>query len=781
MAGEIKPNGFFIFDQPMEGAVKKEEHPGLFKRIRQFFLSRYAVLALCFLLAGSMIFYNTAALQFGSIDTSGISETRGVSRQQVVSAARGEIVDAAGIPLAYSREINTVSITYAGLDNDDLNAMLLDLSLFLEDRQVGIVANLSDYLIMDHTGCNHGEEDGEDCGLPGFVQDKEIIAAWQGNSNIFGLASPPENLKSTFDDKYIKIDPGIFFDYLLYKIFKIEDPEGDGQEYSREDAYRIMQLRYQIMIDSWAFRNGIPVKIAWDVDAGTVSQINEQNYRFLGVITGQEYSRTYTDSAATISHVLGYVGRVTANQYEELRLQGYSLDSVIGQTGVESTAERYLTGQDGIKPYNIWTVAGENGAFYSETIGKDAVPGNNVQLTIDLELQNVAANSLKTVIENIRSSPNNKNKGDADAGAVVMIDVKTGEVLAMASFPDYDPNDFIRQQYDEAAADRVADYLSDNVAKPLWNRAIQEIYAPGSTFKACTSVAALESGTITPNSSTIRCVGTETIGDWLWRCLEYPNRGHGNLNLTEALATSCNMYFFNLGYRTGIDQIDYWGQKLGLGEYTGIDLPLEAKGFRSSRTTKKLLRSNPSDQIWFPADTCQTAIGQFDNSFSIIQLAVYTAALATGKQVTPHVIDKITGSDGTIIVDYAYDPVSIGISESTLAAVRKGMIAAAHDSDGTAYRAFKDFPIKIAAKTGTAETGFEDRSSSNGLFICYAPADNPQVAIAQIVEKGAWGSNTIGIAKDLLTAYFGLNSPQISDVTKQPGFPDMMITAGEAP
>jgi len=781
MAGEIKPNGFFIFDQAMEGAVKKEEHPGLFKRIRQFFLSRYAVLALCFLLAGSMIFYNTAALQLGSADTSGISETRGVSRQQSVSAARGEIVDAAGVPLAYSREINTLSITYAGLDNDDLNAMILDLVRFLEASHVEIDETLSDYLVMDHSGCGHEQSEGEDCGLPVFAKEKEVIAAWQGNSNIFGLISPSEDLVSTFDDKFIKTDPEIFFDYLLYKIFRIEDPEGDGQVFSREDAYRIMKLRYQIHIDNWAFRNGTPIKIASGVSDEVVSQINEQNYRFLGVITGKEFSRTYTAAAATISHVLGYVGRITSSQYEDLRLQGYSADAIIGQAGVESTAERYLAGQDGIKPYNIWTVAGESGTFYSEAIGKNAVPGNNVQLTVDLELQNVAANSLKSVIESIRNSPKNKNMGDADAGAVVMIDVNTGEVLAMASFPDYDPNDFVLQETDETAADRVADYLTNSVAKPLWNRAIQEIYAPGSTFKACTSVAALESGVITPTSSTIRCVGTETIGDWLWRCLEYPSRGHGNLNLTEALATSCNMYFFNLGYRTGINQIDYWGQKLGLGEYTGIDLPGEAKGFRSSRTTKKLLRSNPADQTWFPADTCQTAIGQFDNSFSIVQLAVYTAALATGKQVTPHTIDKITAGDGSVVVDYAYDPVSIGISESTLAAVRKGMIAAANDKEGTAYRYFKDYPIEVAAKTGTAETGFEDRSSSNGLFICYAPADNPQVAIAQIVEKGAWGSNTIGIAKDLLTAYFGLDATKISDLADEAGLADLIAASGELP
>lgn len=781
MAGEIKPTGFFIFDNQIDGAFKNEERPGFFKRVKQFFLSRYSVLTLCFMLAGSMIFYNTAVLQLGSSDTSGISETIGVSRQQTIKAARGEIVDAAGVPLAYSVEVNTLSITYAGLDFKELNAMLLDLSLFLEDNGVEIEETLSDYLVLDHSGCEHDEGAGEDCGLPVFKKDIEVIVDWQTNGNIFKLKSGTDNALSAFDDSNVKTDPSTFFDFLLMEKFEIENPESDGQIYSREDAYRIMKLRYMIMINSWSFRNGLPLEIARGVSDSIVSQVNEQNFRFPGVIAGQEYERAYTDSADDICHVLGYVGRITENQYDELRLQGYSADAVIGQAGVELTAERYLTGQDGIKPYNVWTVAGENGAFYSEAIGKDAVPGYNVQLTIDLELQTVAANSLQTVIDSIRNSPNNKNKGDADAGSVVMIDVKTGEVLAMASAPGFSPNDFILQSTDEAAADRVTDYLTNSVTKPLWNRAIQEIYAPGSTFKACTSIAALQSGTIRPTSSTIRCVGTESIGDWVWHCLEYPRSGHGNLNLTQALATSCNMYFFNLGYRTGIDQIDYWGQKLGLGEYTGIDLPGEAKGYRSSRATKKLLRSQPEDQIWFPADTCQTSIGQFDNSFSIIQLAVYASALATGNKVTPHVIDKITAGDGTIVIDYQYDPISIGIDESTLAAVRLGMIAAANDPEGTAYRAFKDFPIEVAAKTGTAETGFEDRSSSNGLFICYAPADNPQVAIAQIVEKGAWGSNTIGIAKALLTAYFGLDKTGTENAASQPGLIDNIVVAGTAP
>ncbi|MEA4888209.1 MAG: penicillin-binding transpeptidase domain-containing protein [Clostridiaceae bacterium] len=782
MASELKQDGIFLFDhQESDQSLIREEKPGFFRRIKQFISSRYALLAVIFLLTGSMIFYNTAALQLNPSAAAGVSETSGVARQQTVKAARGDIVDASGIPLAYSRSINVLQITYAGLDSDQLNAMLLDLAHFLEDHGVQWESELTDYLQLNHDGCTHAAGEGEDCGTPVFVKSLEDTLYWETKGNVLPLKTAAAGDQATFDNQVAKDTPELLYNYLLYKLFAIEDPEADGQRYSQADAFRIMCFRYLIYQNNWAFTQGTPLEIARDISDDVVQAVNEQNYRFKGVISSLDYERVYTDDAQSLSHVLGYVGRISSDQYNELKALGYASNAMVGQAGVESTAERYLAGQDGAKPYNIWTVAEEEGTFFSENIGKNAVSGNNVKLTIDLSMQQVAVSSLKRVIEEIRNSAGNKNKGDADAGAVVMLNAKTGAVLAMASYPSYDPNDFIRQSYDEEAAKRVSQYLEDNVNKPMWNRAMMEIYAPGSTFKPATAVAALETGVITPNSSIIRCKGTEMIGDMLWHCLEKPTSGHGDLTLTAALATSCNMYFYNLGVRTGINAIDEYGKKLGLGEYTGIDLPGEAKGFRSSRATKKLLRSNPSDQIWFPADTCQSAIGQFDNSFTVLQLAVYATALATGNKVTPHVVDTITGSDGVIIRQNNIAPVPIGLKDSTLAAVKAGMLAVVNDKNGTAYDAFVDFPIKVAAKTGTAETGFEDVSSSNGLFICYAPADDPEVVIAQIIEKGAWGSNTIGIAKDMLTAYFHLNDTAATDSSLIPGLADVVVSPSATP
>jgi penicillin-binding protein 2 len=768
------PKPYYLFDrQEEEQALIRNERPRLVQRIRSFIVSRYAIMTLIILVAGAMILANTAILQLNPQAVTGIAETTGVSRQQKIHAPRGDIVDQSGVTLAWSRPVNVIQLAYTGLDTDVLNDRLLDLALTLEAHQVSWNNPLLDYLdLEDHP------EPAEDEKKPVFVSSLDEIVYWQTRSGLFPLKE--DAAVATLDNQQVKMDPELFYDYLLYHLFQIEDKKADGKKYSQADAFRIMGLRYLIYENYWAFINGTPIELARYVDQSIIQLLNEQNYRFMGVVTTVDYERTYTRSASLFSHVLGTVGFISAEQYYTWQNAGYSPDAIVGQTGVELTAERYLAGQDGIKPYNVWTVAGDSGTYYSEQIGRDPVPGNTVRLTLDMKLQKTAETSLIRVIEEIRNSPDNKNKGDADAGAVVMLDVKTGAVLAMVSVPSFDPHDFVLQEHDEQAAARVKTYLTDNTNKPMLNRTMMEIYAPGSTFKPATAVAALQTGAITPTSNTIRCKGREVIGDWLWYCLERPYGGHGNLTLTRAMATSCNLYFFNLGVRTGIDAIDEWGKRLGLGEYTGIDLPGEVKGFRASRETKKQLRSNPSDQIWFPADTCQSAIGQFDNSFTILQLAVYAASLATGDRVTPYVIDSITRPDGVIIRQDHPDPVSIGLQPETLAAVRKGMKAAVSTREGTAYRAFLDFPIPVAAKTGTAETGYEDISSSNGLFICYAPADDPQVVIAQIVEKGAWGSNTIGIARDLLSVYFGLDD-ESSDAADIPGLPDAIPTPEPTP
>jgi len=745
MAPDLKNESYFTFDKRAKAERIHGDSPDrLSSKVYQALTSRYMVLAIVFILAGALIFYNTAALQLNASSVAGIAESSGISRQMTIHAPRGDILDINGIPLAYSKPVSVLYLTYAGLDNDALNAMLLDLSQVLDSHQIEWSSKLSSYL-------DFSPEQG-----PFFARDWEAISFWQTDQYLLGLKEPTDSQVADYTNDLVKSTARELFNYFLYNRFRIEDPD-QPRRFSDEQAYSIMKLRYTLMQNNWLFTNGTPLEIARNISQDVISLINEQNFRFRGVVIGQDSTRAYASEASLASHVIGYTGRISSSQYEELKPLGYAPDAMVGQAGIEWIAERYLSGRDGVKPYNIWSVANEDGTFFSESIGKDPVPGYDVRLTLDMPLQKVAQESLARTIADIRANKTAQNFGDANAGAVVMLDVRTGGVLAMASYPYYDPNDFILQLTDEAAADRVETYLTDNVenrcstgrfrrsmlrARPLSRQQLLRLWNRGHHAI----------------SNTIRCVGTESFANWTWRCLEYPHGGHGDLTLSRGMATSCNMYFYHLGLLAGIDAIDQWAGILGLGELTGIDLPGEARGYRSGRETKQLLRSNPADQIWYPADTCQTAIGQFDNSYTIIQLATYAAALATGQKVTPHVIDSITTSDGVLIKDSSDQvPVDLGISPATLTAVREAMVAVTTDAEGTA-RIFKDFPVPVAAKTGTAETGFEDFSSSNGLLIAYAPADHPEVAIAQIVERGAWGSNTSGIAKDLLAAYFGIET-----------------------
>lgn len=725
---KIKTSG----DESGHRTKKTKKRFKLFLAFKKLASNRHVIIGFAFFVFACLIFTGTFALQINSENIPGMESVTGVSRERTISAPRGNIYDRYGIPLAYSESINVLYLCNANLENDRLNSMLLDLALLLEENDVEYADSLKKYISINP-----------------YSFEKELweIVLWQTDRHTFNLSESDSVKTIRYDDtRYAKTDPENLFNYLRYTLFSLD------YSYNSEDAYRILRIRYEIFMNSWDFRNGKPIEIARDVPSQLVAYIEEQNYRFTGILSGKEYERRYVPDAAYLGHVIGYMGAITSRQYNNLQNAGYRIDDYIGQSGVEYSAERYLKGIDGVRPYNILTQPVEKSFYYPEDIGKTPVPGNDVLLTIDLNLQKVAVNALAENIDYIRNNPRDTNKGDADSGAVVMLDVRTGEVLVMASYPGYNPNDFIMAKHDEESNERMLEVLTNTRDKPMLNRTFMEIYAPGSTFKPMTAIAALEQGV----STNIRCGGTEIIGEWEFRCLAYPRSGHGNLNLYNAMAQSCNIYFHKMGVLTGIDNIDRWMKIFGLGEYTGIDLPGEERGLRANRDTKKLLSPDPFDQIWFPADTAQTAIGQFDNKFTILQLAVYTAGIATGYRLTPHVIKEITTEEGIVIHSPENNFQKLPAKNDTLKRIRDSMVTVS--KTGTARRVFADYPISVASKTGTAETGLEDFSSSNALFVCFAPADNPEIAIAQVVEKGVWGSNTLSIAYDLMNEYFGIDN-----------------------
>lgn len=526
------------------------------------------------------------------------------------------------------------------------------------------------------------------------------------------------------------------------------------ENYTPDIAYVISALRFELL---WA-TSGSSILIAEDISLSTYAKLNENSYALTGIFTEPVAFRTY-GYGDVVSHVVGYIAAISDSEYQEMIQAGkdYSADDIIGKLGIEKTYESWL------KPHNGETTITLNsdGVEISSEETVKARPGNDIFLTIDLRLQKVALDSLKTNIESIAGMADGEtNFGDARAGAVVAMDVNTGKVLALVSYPSYDSSLFLASPDDEEAQKLIADLYKEESNGPTYNRAIQGLYAPGSTFKPLVAIAALESGNFTPNM-TIDCDGSWDIQGHTVYCMEWKkyHYTHGLINIVTGLETSCNLFFHKLGVsNAGIDSIDLWAKKFGLGEHTGIDIYGEMKGLRNNPAVKSALTNGEG---WTQADTAQASIGQLYNTFTPIQLCRYTAAIANGGNLmTPYLVDKIVNSSGETVYKGSSSSESIGMTAENIAIVQEGMIAVANAVDGTASQTFANFTvngvsIKVACKTGTPETGMEQfGQSSNAVFICYAPADDPQIAVAIVVEHGVWGSYAAPIAKDILTSYF---------------------------
>ena len=744
MAGNLIDD-YGAFDNNAERGSKNDAG-SLFKRLFSFLTNRYLVLGVGFVAFGVIILVMTTKLQFSDYQNTLSESSSGVVRQYVSQAPRGDIYDSRGVLLASTTEYNSVMLANAYLEDKELNALCLELSYLFDEYHCMVVSDLDQYYVLDPAAR--------------FVKDEEKIRLWQTDSNLFDLKDYSQGVIVTFSDDYVKTDPNVFFLYLRRK-FNIDN------NYTIEEAYRIIRIRYQIFSDNWAFIKGTPVKIASNVPDELLRIFEEQNYHYMGIVACKEYARNYTTEALYACHVLGYVGKISSVTYSDLAPFGYTSDDMVGKSGVESQMERYLHGSSGITPYNIWTKNGEESLFVPQSYGVAPQEGATVYLTIDSRIQEVGIQALKEYILQEKESDVSGFK-TASAGAFVMMNVNTGAVIAMGSYPNYDPNDFILANYgDEQAQEQVKYYLGVDEKYqeitagdlPLWNRAIMSMYAPGSTFKPCTALAGLENGIITPTNNTITCVSPYDIDGWIFKCLEYPDYGHGPLTLNDAMAQSCNIYFMILGTRTGIDNISAMANRFGLGVKSGIDLPGEIPGVMSSREYKRLTRQSVYDKTWFPSNTAQASIGQFDNCFTILQLCRYTCGIATNKLCTPYVIDRVVAGNGAILYQGQTESVDIGISEENINAVRTAMRCVATGTyhwNSSAHGQFDNYPVEMVCKTGTAETGFEKARNeySNGLFICYAPKENPEVALALVVEKGKWGSSSVVIAKKIMAAYF---------------------------
>lgn len=693
--------------------------------MKKILKDRYFIVSALFVLFGAVIISQLVDLQIVRGKEFNSSSRYVAMKDRPVPAARGRIFDRNGVPIAVNRESYTVYIANAELNDVQLNDMLFRLSNIFVKNGDPYNQSIGDYLLFSPLAFNSKKT------------EKQIIA-WQKDKELFAMK-----------DSEVKNTPEGLFQYLRDQVFKID------KKYTDEEAYRIMALRYEIKKSQWNFNTGKAICLAKGVDEKTVAEIEEQHHHFPGLITDVEPVREYID-AMWIAHVLGYTGPINEEQYANMKDQGYTRNDWIGQNGIEAAAERYLRGTNGTKKVEPFSTS-----VFDSMYTNEAIPGNDIILTIDMKLQKAAAESLERTINEIKHKGGNKNFGDANAGAAVAIDVRTGDILAMASYPTFDPLDFLHRDQPESAK-RINQLWEEGQASPTLNRAISGLYAPGSTFKPLTAIAALEEGVITPEWKYLDRGYFDFSSNVRKFCLERPRSGHGYIDLQNALATSCNIYFYDIGVRASIEKIDKWAELFGLGEYTGVDLFNEYKGTRGNPQYKK---DKFNDKWWPIADTAQTSIGQLYNRFTPLQIANYISTLANGgKKYKPHVIQRVVKYDGSIVNDRTPEYEQVPVKPENIEAIKQGMIAVNNSEDGTANAVFKNFPIMVAGKTGTPETGREKLGeSSHGLYVCYAPADDPQIAVAVVIEHGVWGANAAPVAKDILTEYFGLNGNTVRE------------------
>ena len=673
-----------------------------------------------------MFLYATKLFSLQIIETKGNTDNATTySTITTVRAARGDILDRNGNVLVGNRaSYDLVFNHYVIKSADNRNQYLYD--LLKKCRELGVQHN--DHFPISST-----------------------------RPFVYTLDSYNDSWQRYFQSFMVDwgLDPDVTAPLLIERMReRYELPE----DWSDEDARGVIGLRYEF--DLRGVTNLPNYTFIEDVSSENLSAILELNTPGLMVesSTVREYHTKYA------AHILGYMGGMDNDDWNKYKGQGYSMDAYIGQSGFEEAFEEYLHGIDGSR----MDVVSKEGAiveqYYLE--GKEPIAGNNVETTIDITLQKVSEDSLTEVMQNMVNPEINTATGestglDAEGAAVIVMKVKTGEILACASYPTFNLST-MNQDWNDIMADPL---------KPFFNRAFGAAYAPGSTFKMCTLVSAMEH----TNKKGERILGyMETIKDegvftrlegFSPQCLLYSSvyATHGTIDATDALKVSCNYFFYELGYRLTWEMMDETAKGFGLGEPTGIELT-EKTGWRSNPTSKAASYTGP-DATWNAGDRVLTAIGQSENRYTPLQLCVYACTLANrGTRYRATFLNRVASSDyRTLIKQNEPEIVSkMDISYDTYEVYMTGMRKVVTDVSGTANKYFggqqdpKPFPVAVCAKTGTAQ--HSSGGSDHAAFICFAPMEDPEIAVAVYGEKAAHGAWLAPVAQDILEAYFEMEA-----------------------
>ena len=673
---------------------------------------RFLILRILIIIMCGLILYKLFDLQIvKGNDYKEAAENRLVTNI-ITKAPRGEIFDRYGTPLVTNKVGYSVLIQRAGMNNDELNESFERITDLLRSSSCPYY----DTLPISYYPYEYEFDNDEDVSYAAARED------WFGNNK--------------YKDKYIddRMSASAVID-AFKEIYKI-DPK-----YSEDQARRIIGIRYEAELHGFSAASAFT--IADNVRVDIITRIKEQQDFYRGITVVDDYVRNY-EKPGIATHILGRTGKISAEEYAE-KSDKYGMNDIIGKQGIEKWAEDYLRGVDGVVGA-VKTAGGDE-------ISSDNIPpraGNVVVLTIDTDLQKTVEESLERNINNIRARSGVKSKdgGDCYSGAAVVLDIKTGDTLALASCPTYDMSRF----------DEDYSNLVNNEARPLWNRAVSGIYSPGSTFKPLTAIAAMQSGHLRPNEVIVDEGVYKFYKDyqpacWIWN--DY-HATHGPLNVSGAIENSCNYFFYEVGRRTGIDTLGEYAAKFGLSDKTGIELNEEVVGHMSSPEYKKQVVANVTDSDWFGGDTLQAAIGQSYSLFTPVELANYTATIANGgTRYKVNLIKSIrSSSDGSIIKESKPQVVEqLETRPDVIAAVKDGMKKVV--DEGSAANIFQNYPIEIGGKTGTAQVG---NGSNNALFVAYAPFDDPQIAVTVVLEHGVSGANAAYVARDIFDEYFKVNA-----------------------
>jgi len=629
-----------------------------------------------------------------------------------IPASRGEIRDRNGAPLVINRQSDSIVLESARFpdkkEQEKRNEVILRLINLFESQNVPWIDGLP--LIFDGNG------------QIAFPEDRESDVARMKGKDMLDLNAyaTPQNCLDA-----------------LIKLYKLGG-------YSPQDARKIASVCYALRCIQFRISN--PYTFAEDVPSSLVALIMEDSALFPGVGRAVVPVREYAVEGKLMPHILGRVAAIDPDEQEKLQGKGYQLNDLVGKSGIESAMEDYLRGRDGKKAVRV-----DRDGGVTEEILREPEQGNTVVLTIDVQMQRVAYKALEQILYEYRQTKPNPVD---PAGAMLVLNCKTGEVLASVSYPSYDIT-----TYAENAAK-----LATDPNKALWNRCLQATYSPGSTIKPSVAIAGLEEGVIN-QYSVVRCHGIFEIAGQEFKCQQH----HDNRNLTviSALKDSCNVFFYDTGLKLGIGKMNEYRTLFGLGQKTGVELP-ESAGILDSPAYRESV-----GQTWTTGLTVQAAIAQASNSFTVIQMANYCATIANGgTRYVPHFVKSIKSYDysDTVLEKGAEIAVETAISQSSIALVKEGMRQVA--ATGYCRHYLSDLAGGAGAKTGTNQ---EDRKLNgvrvrinNGFLISFAPYEDPELAVFVLGDGFDSGTLCSKAARAVYDYYFSgrgeSDAPQTENV-----------------